>query len=311
MRQELLGGGRLRFDRRLPFACVYRQRKGDDDPGTEQLLAAETSCMIIPADARAAKHCTALLHAIVENLANYFGSFLVVEIWADSRAKVSKSKSNDANGAAVHSRFEIVVPEHRTARATIESLSKSLSKIRTLRCEAQVSIARRDAPCPPGVQPILTRTDSRHLNSFTMGIAIRPVYREGDKKQVNPRRATDDSARIECGVAACVLHVCSSADECRSRCTMSWDGSRSSKPCWRWTISWRRSVDRLTCCCRRRRSTPNRPGANFAATIRQAAGVLLSAADARSAAIEAAAVHDSGRADRRSDAVVSLSTEAG
>jgi hypothetical protein len=85
VRQELLGGGRLRFDHRLPFVCVYRQRKGDDDAGTEQLLAAETSCLIVPAETQAAKHCASLLQAIVEYLANHFGSFLVVEIWADAR----------------------------------------------------------------------------------------------------------------------------------------------------------------------------------------------------------------------------------
>lgn len=185
VRQELLGGGRLRFDRRLPFVCVYRQRRGDDDAGTEQLLAAETSCLIVPAETQAAKHCATLLQAIVEYLANHFGSFLIVEIWADAR-KSAKAKSGEVNGAVMHPRFEIVVPEHRTARATIESLSKCLSKVRTLHGRAHISITRRDAPCPPGLKPLLNRTELRQMNSFTMGIAIRPVYRGGGRKQVNP-----------------------------------------------------------------------------------------------------------------------------
>jgi uncharacterized protein (TIGR02421 family) len=124
----------------------------------------------------------ALLHTIVETLSNHFGSFLVIEIWLESAAKASKSKVTkekraSENGAATGPSFEVIVAEHRAARATVESLSKWLGAIRGLHGRAHVAISRRDAPCPPAVKPVLTRAESRQWNSMSLGLAIRAERR--------------------------------------------------------------------------------------------------------------------------------------
>lgn len=175
VRQELPGGGRLRFDRRLPFVCVYRRRGKESDIETEQLLTAETACLIVPAEARTARECLSLLHTLIESLSNHFGSFLVVEIWEEPRARPGSE-----NGAAEGLKFEIVVAEHRAARATIESLSKWLGAIRILHGRTQVSISRRDAPCPPGAKPVVTRAESRQWDTMSLGLAIRSTNRGKD-----------------------------------------------------------------------------------------------------------------------------------
>lgn len=186
MRQELPGGGRLRFDRRLPFICVYRRPADYDDAGTEQLITSETAYLILPADAKAARQGIALLHAIVEGLASHFGSFLVLEVWAtDVHSMKLEPRINGY--LPPRPKFEIVVPSQHIPRVTVESLSKALGKVQLLRQSAEVTIISNDTPSPPDMKPLLKPAILHQLNSFALGLAIQPVYRERSTNEVFPR----------------------------------------------------------------------------------------------------------------------------
>lgn len=186
VRQELPGGGRLRFDRRLPFICVYRRPADYDDAGTEQLITSETAYLILPADAKAARQGIALLHAIVEGLASHFGSFLVLEVWAtDVHSMKLEPRINGY--LPPRPKFEIVVPSQHIPRVTVESLSKALGKVQLLRQSAEVTIISNDTPSPPDMKPLLKPAILHQLNSFALGLAIQPVYRERSTNEVFPR----------------------------------------------------------------------------------------------------------------------------
>ena len=185
IRQELPGGGRIRFDRRLPFVCVYRRQAEDDDEGTERLLEAESASLVLPASPRGARIGRDLLRAIVENLASHFGSFLVVEIWAlDGRSEAPAAIKNGR--ASRGPRFEIAVTRNRVPRRTIEALAKSLGKVRLLRGKAQVSIHEREAPAPRGARSIVQVSQLAEWNSYLVGIGVEPVFRHPKTGDVLP-----------------------------------------------------------------------------------------------------------------------------
>lgn len=175
VRQELPSGGRIRFDRRLPFVCVYRRRADESDAGTEELLESVAASLILPASPRGARIGRDLLHSIVETLASHFGSFLVVEV--SSAAPKREKARPESNGQAGGPRLEISVSRHRAPRRTIEALAKWLSKIRLLRGKAQVSVSLRERPAPPGAKMLLTSSELLATNSYLVGLAVEPAYR--------------------------------------------------------------------------------------------------------------------------------------
>jgi len=186
VRQDLPGGGRLRIDRRLPFICVYRRPADRDDAGTEQLITSETAYLIMPAEPRAANQCRALLHAVTKQLAHDFGGFLLLEVWATSGGEPS-GPSPDSNGQPVpNPKFEIIVPTQHIPRATVEAFSTALGKVKLLRNRADVSIIRCGATGPPGMKPLVKPAELRQWNGFSLGLAIRPVYRDACTNQIYP-----------------------------------------------------------------------------------------------------------------------------
>jgi uncharacterized protein (TIGR02421 family) len=174
------------LDRRLPFICVYRRRADGLDAGTEQLITAETSYLIVPAEPRAASQCLVVLRAVVEALASHFGAFLLLEIWAATET-TAVGPAPESNGQAVaNPSFEIVVPTQQIPRITVEALSKALSKVKLQRDLAGVSVIRRDAPAPPGMKPLVKPAELAEWNAFSLGLAVRPVYRDRATGEVFP-----------------------------------------------------------------------------------------------------------------------------
>jgi Microtubule-associated tyrosine carboxypeptidase len=187
VRQELPGGGRVHFDRRVPFVCVYRRRPAEEDAGTEQLISSETAYLLVPAEARPANGAVNLLRSIVKYLAEHFGGCLIVEVWTMFDRGDDQGEA-EANGepAAVAPRFRITTSLQRIPRTTVESLSKSLAQITLARRGASVDIARQDGVCPPGLKPLLKDAELHEWNCFVVGLAVKPVYRDRQTKELYP-----------------------------------------------------------------------------------------------------------------------------
>jgi len=187
VRQELSGSGRVHFDRRVPFVCVYRRPPGKEDTGTEQIITSETAYLVVPAEPRPATAAVALLRTIVKYLAEHFGGCLIVEIWASEEAAVDPLGA-ETNGEASQfaPQFEIATSRHRIPRTTVESLSKSLAQITVLRTGASVDIVRRDGACPPGMKPLLKDAELDEWNCYTLGLMVRPTYRDSLTKELYP-----------------------------------------------------------------------------------------------------------------------------
>jgi uncharacterized protein (TIGR02421 family) len=187
VRMSLAGGGRLHFERRLPFLCVYRRRPGSVDAGTEHVVSAKAAYMIIPADPRHAAQAMHLLRAVVEHLAKHYGTFLLVEIWS---GPVALGKSAETNGQPAEDvlaqRFQVITPSSRIPRATVEALSKALGKNSQPLGAAEVVMSMVSALAPPGMKPLARLSELRKLNCFLVGLVVRPVYRDDATHEVNP-----------------------------------------------------------------------------------------------------------------------------
>jgi uncharacterized protein (TIGR02421 family) len=187
VRRDLPGGGSLHLDRRLPVLCVYRRRAGGEDAGTDQLLASEPCYMIVPADPPAARRAIHLLRGVVQQLAGYFGSFLLIEIWSAPLLEAQDTATSlDGDSAMVQSRFEIAAPAARITRVTIEALSKALGKEVLPFGGARIVLGGYECTAPLGAPPLLRPRELKAWNCFALGLAVRPVFREETRSEVNP-----------------------------------------------------------------------------------------------------------------------------
>jgi uncharacterized protein (TIGR02421 family) len=181
---ELPGGGRLHIERRVPLVCVYRH--SDADAGTGQLIASEPAYMVVPSTARPALQALKLLRTVVEHLAQYFGSCLVVEI----RSSVQLDATSPAqliNGdlQSATPTFEIHAPVTRIPRATVEALSKSLGRDVLPYGGTRILLTPFEQLAPAGLKPLLRPAACRESNCFLVTIVARPEYRD-DRGQVLP-----------------------------------------------------------------------------------------------------------------------------
>jgi uncharacterized protein (TIGR02421 family) len=189
VRLSLAGGGRLHFDRRLPFLCVYRRRAGAADLGTEQVVAAKAASFIIPAEPRHAARAMRLLRALVGYLAQHFGSFLLIEAWS---GPVSRGHGHgaDTNGDAADEvlipRFQILTPPTRIPRATVEAMSKALGKTEARHGTAEIVMCPAKRVAPPDMKPLVKPGELRQWNAFLVGLVVRPVYRDEVTQKINP-----------------------------------------------------------------------------------------------------------------------------
>lgn len=187
VRQELPGGGRLHFDRRVPFVCVYRRMSPGQDRGTEELISSETAFLIVPDEPRSAAKALTLLRSVVKYLAEHFGSCLIIELRATSEPKRDGEKAQEDDPLArLAPSFEIAIPKHRIPRTTVESLSKSLTRVKLHHSAARVDIVQPDGLSTPGLKPLVKNAELNEWNCFALGLAVKPIYRDPRTNELFP-----------------------------------------------------------------------------------------------------------------------------
>jgi len=187
VRRFLAGGGRIHLDRRLPFLCIYRHPVQRDDKGTAHLVSAESSVFQFAADNQAVPSSRLLVKTLSETLAEYFGGFLIVEVWADSLG-ASREVPAAETGEPLPPKpsFRVVAPKRRRPQNTIHTLVKSLANIRLLRQKAEVVMDEESTPYPSEMKPLLSPSDAARLRCYCFGVQVRPIYRDGTTQEVFP-----------------------------------------------------------------------------------------------------------------------------
>ena len=96
VRRTLPVWGRLAGDRPLPFLCVYRRPRNTEDSATFRLVTSEASYLTCSADRRQREGIARLAGTVAKVMAERFGSFLVLEVWAGLSAPVQDGISPGA-----------------------------------------------------------------------------------------------------------------------------------------------------------------------------------------------------------------------
>ena len=189
VRRTLPAGGRLHIDRQLPFLCVYRRPADRSDAGTEQLVSAEASFLIAPGGSAFHKGLSQLVRRIAETLGGRFGGCLIVEIWSARNSIVPEdTHQDDEMPLEGKPSFRIAVRGVDDPRAALDTLEKALRRIRVRKQGAQVQVGPRADARPPGMRPLLPIADAKRLGCDTVGLEVRPVYRDPDTSEVFPAR---------------------------------------------------------------------------------------------------------------------------
>ncbi len=178
VRRTLPGEGRLKFDRQLPFLCVYRSPIDRDDKGTRELVTTEAAYLFASAAPQYHPGLSKLFAAIYTAMQEHFGTFLLIEVWS------MDERESDLNSRPA---FEIVTPELDSLPSTLEVLQRALSEITVYGHPSLVSSRYAASVAPFGTDPIVpTDLENASAGCCTIGLAVNPIYRDRKSGSVYP-----------------------------------------------------------------------------------------------------------------------------
>ncbi len=172
--------GFIRVDKSLPFLCLYRiPRKSD--PLTVKFVGSEASYLILPSTKLKAAY-QSLIEQIVELMQARFGACLLIEVWAGD--EVEEDQATDSE--AVRPVFTIHADTSGELIPTCEALEAGLQKIKVLKKRAIPSIQYSRVTRPPGMPPLLPKSELVALNCHSLGLEIQPIYRSAQNDEEFP-----------------------------------------------------------------------------------------------------------------------------
>ncbi|NIP84505.1 MAG: DUF1704 domain-containing protein [Planctomycetales bacterium] len=184
--RRTLPGGRLHMDRPLPFLCVYRFPPRPDE-GTRQLVLGEASFLFAPGAATIRKSLSKLVAAIVEVMTARFGAFLIIEVWSTSAAEVIDAHEESLmEPTELRPAFTICARGPSMPARTVAMLRANLERIQYLRQRAEVAVDYAAEGHPPGLPPFFSAKQYQQFNCQTIGLAVRPMYRDPGSGDVFP-----------------------------------------------------------------------------------------------------------------------------
>ncbi len=203
IRRTLPDDGRLHIDRQLPFLCLYRRPTDRPDPGTSELVDSEAAFLVAPGDRRHRSGIAKLVRRIVAQMADEFGAFLLIEVWAADdgeparflpdaappvpiRLDTPPSGTSPVHGVPSKWRPAFAVGAHgsEVPHGTVNTLVKALGRIQVHRQRAEVEVRSHSNARPPGLPPLMSAKDAARFGCRMLGLEVRPIYREAEADEV-------------------------------------------------------------------------------------------------------------------------------
>lgn len=181
IRRTLPGDGRLRLDRQLPFLCVYRRLS--ETPGCDRcardLVTTEGAYLFARGAPEYAQGLRKLCAAVSDVLDDHLGALLIIEIWS-----MDAPAEDDARQSPLCPSFRIAAQKSGPLAGTIEALEAGLRSVKLHGLRATVEVVDDEHPGAPGLAPLMENPSSSQC--LTIGLAIRPVYRDAATGEVYP-----------------------------------------------------------------------------------------------------------------------------
>ncbi len=177
VRRDFEDFGRLNIDRPLPFLCVYRKPETKEDRGTANLILSEASYLV----AEDENNLSALVESISKTMADKFGAFLIIEVWA---ADVEDDKRSDEYTTESQAKFRIFVDKSEAIPSTVETLQESLKTLDIPYFQTDVEIVTGEVGKPPKMQPLLSDEQITQLSCLKIGLEVSPIYRDAETEEL-------------------------------------------------------------------------------------------------------------------------------
>jgi uncharacterized protein (TIGR02421 family) len=174
IRLKLPFAGKINIDRQLPFLVIYRKPPNYEDLGTEKLVLGEASYIVASGRKEFQKDLSNLIKEIVKIQKEIFGSSLIIEIWASNR-----------DFKTINPEFTVYRRKKGELTEEVEILEGSLKKIKIHGKQAIINNLIKSVH-PPDLKPVINSKTLNKLNSFLIGIEIKPIYRNIQKNEIYP-----------------------------------------------------------------------------------------------------------------------------
>ncbi len=172
LRRRIPPWGRVHVDRPLPFLVVYRRPANRKDRDTERLAVGEASYILASGSRRSYAGVSALAEGIAGTLSQSFGAFLIIELWS------APDRVAPDEGTPWRPGFRIVRARRSRLASTVDVLEKALAKVRIKGQFAAVEVSSEISVRPPGLPALVAADRAEGLGCQTLGIEIRPVFRD-------------------------------------------------------------------------------------------------------------------------------------
>ena len=179
VRFKLGNNGQLHIDRQLPFLCVYRQPKNDYDAGTDLLILGQAAYLRTSAAPDLQANVSALVQNIIKTQSTLFGGFLLIEIWAEEM-------ESNAESQPVTPAFHVCAPRQRVPNKILDVFENALLDFCLRKQRSDVTISYQDNCLAPGITPLLSKETATQLNCVTLGLGVKPVYRDQTSGEILP-----------------------------------------------------------------------------------------------------------------------------
>lgn len=170
VRRALPVWGRIHIDRPLPFLCVYRRPPDRPDRGTDRLISSGASYINAPGGKAFQPQLALLLERLADHMAARFGAFLILEVWAGPRVEISRRDPLPRAG------FRLMYPHGFELPSTIKAFQERLMTIKAKKQLAETVTHMTRKIAPPDMPPLLPAKKLQQLNSFLLGLEVKPIY---------------------------------------------------------------------------------------------------------------------------------------
>ena len=167
---KLPGGGRLHMDRQVPFLCVYRVPEMPDDSGTIGLVTSQSAYLVVSEQSVKAEGIGRLVAALSRAMADSFGAFLLLEVWA------GEVTSHESSRCA----FRLNAHDSHSSSELLEAMEAALLRVSSDDRPPLIELNYAPTILPPGRAPLLSTAESEDQRVFFVGLQISPFYRDPD-----------------------------------------------------------------------------------------------------------------------------------
>lgn len=180
VRRNLPQWGRIHIDRQLPFLCIYRQPATRQDDGTDALVMGQPAYITASGKKPLLSGLSKLVENTVQTMASAFGNFLIVEIWSDQEVY------EETETILPQPAFKIMLSKDANIPNTVDVLAEQLATIKIHQTLSDVKIIRTTRRHPAQMKPLISEARAQELGCTTIGIAVRPIYRQTETGEILP-----------------------------------------------------------------------------------------------------------------------------